>query len=320
MIKLAVDHIKNWIFVTGVPRSGTTFVGMTLSLPLEVDYIHEPFNPMCGIPGMNRWYRYLRPTLDTEEMQHYHQLTKSIFSYDFTLTNNIPKYDPWLRQMSKRIVGSRGPFYLRFAKLNFFHKAAVVKDPTGNLLSEYLYLHFGVKPVIIIKHPTSFIASLKRVNFWPNPSKLNDQPHLIEDYFFDEAEFINRDWSDPVLAAAAFWRIVYKVLLTQANKYPDWQVVTHEKLSQEPVSVFQNLYQVLDLPWSQSVKAKILKQTQGNRSAEAKKGIVQDLRRNSANIFKIRRDSLSPEERRAIFEVVKDVALQIYPKESFAID
>lgn len=52
MFKLAVDRIKNWIFVTGVIRSGTTFVGKILSLPLQVDYIHEPFNPLCGIPGM----------------------------------------------------------------------------------------------------------------------------------------------------------------------------------------------------------------------------------------------------------------------------
>jgi hypothetical protein len=34
----------------------------------------------------------------------------------------------------------------------------------------------------------------------------------------------------------------------------------------------------------------------------------------------MRRDSLSLEERKAIFEVVEDVALQIYTRESFAID
>ena len=42
-MKLAVDQIKNWIFVTGVVRSGTTFAGKVLSLPVEVDYIHEPY-------------------------------------------------------------------------------------------------------------------------------------------------------------------------------------------------------------------------------------------------------------------------------------
>lgn len=320
MIKLSVDKIKNWIFVTGVPRSGTTFVGTVLSMPLEVDYIHEPFNPMCGLPEMNRWYRYVRPSLDTEEMKSYHDSTKSIFDYDFTLKSLVPETNSWYTKVTKRLIGSRGPFYLRLAKLNPFHKAAVIKDPTGNLLTEYLYLYFRVKPVIVIKHPASFVASLKRLNWWPNPSKLSNQPYLIKDYFSDEADFPTKVWPDPVLAAAAFWRIVYKVLLTQSSKYPDWQVITHEKLSQEPVTTFKRLYEVLELPWSESIKRRILKLTQGNRSAEARKGIVQDFQRNSANIFAMRRDSLSLEERRAIFEVVEDIALQIYPRESFAID
>ncbi|WP_152983626.1 sulfotransferase [Lyngbya aestuarii] len=319
MIKVKINNIKNWIFVTGVPRSGTTFVGMNLSLPLEVDYIHEPFNPQCGLPEITQWYRYVRPSLDTEEMQKYHQLTQKIFSYDFTLKTNIPENDPWQRKIIKQVIGSRGPFYLRWAKMNPFHQAAVIKDPIGNLLSEYLYVNFQVKPVIIIKHPTSFVASIKRVNFQPSPAKLNDQPHLIEDYFADEPDFLTQEWSDPVLAAAAFWRVIYKVILEQASQYPDWMIITHEELSREPVSVFQKLYHHLNLSWSESVQNKIIKQTQGNRSAEAQKGRVQDFKRNSAKIFEMRRNSLSLEERLSIFEIVKDVALKVYTEDSFAI-
>lgn len=319
MIKIAEKNIKNWIFVTGVPRSGTTFVGMTLSLPREVDYIHEPFNPQCGLPGISQWYRYLRPSLDTEEMQHYHALIQRIFTYDFTLRSKIPENDPLPRKMIKQILGSRGPFYLRLAKVNPFHQAAIIKDPIGALLCEYLYLKFQIKPVIVIKHPASFVASLKRVNFKPSPTKLKDQPYLIEDYFKDEANFLTRDWSDSTQAAAAFWRVIYKVLLTQASQYPDWQVITHEKLSQEPIPVFKQLYHTLNLPWSESIQTKIIQQTQGNYSAEAQNGRVQDFRRNSADIFKLRRDSLSLEERRTIFEIVKDVALQVYSEESFAL-
>lgn len=289
----ATNNIENWIFVTGTPRSGTTFVGKVLSLPLEVDYIHEPFNPQVGMPGILDWYRYVRPTLDSEEMQEYHALVKRIFSYDLKLKGEVPEGDPWLKKTAKAIVGSRGPFYLRRAKLNPFHRAAVIKDPIGSLLSEYLYLHFGAKPVIVIKHPTSFIASLKRVNWWPNPSRLNDQPYLIEDYFADDADFATKEWSDPVLGAAAFWRAIHKMLLAQAAKYPDWQVVTHEQLSQEPISTFQDLYRALELPWCARIERQVTQLTQGNRSAEAKSGVVQDFRRNSSEIFRMRRDSLS---------------------------
>lgn len=320
MIQLSAQNINNWIFVTGVPRSGTTFVGNILSLPKEVDYIHEPFNPMCGVPGVKEWYRYIRPTAKTDNATHYHQITQSILNYNFILKNHIPATDFWSRRILKQLVGSRGPFYLRLAKLNPFHQSTIIKDPIGSLLSEYLYLNFQVKPVIVIKHPTSFIASLKRVNFWPTPEKLKDQPHLIEDYFSGEPDFLDRDWSNPILAAAAFWRIIYKVLLNRGSKYPDWKIITHEKLCEEPVIVFQNLYDSLDLPWSESIRNKIHKQTHENHSAEARKGVVQDFQRNSSEIFKLRRDSLSLEERKAIFEIVQDVALEVYSRESFAID
>lgn len=320
MFKVAADNIKNWVFVTGAPRSGTTFVGRVLSLPLEVDYIHEPFNPLTGMPGITQWYRYVRPSLDTEEMQHYHTLARTIFNYDLMLKGRVPEVDPWLKRVVKSMVGSRGPFYLRLAKCNPFHQAAVIKDPIGGLLSEYLYLHFNVKPVIVIKHPTSFVASLKRVGWWESFSKLSDQPLLIEDYFYDDANFVSKDWSDPILGAAAFWRAVHKVLLTQADRYSDWQVVTHEQLSQDPVSTFRQLYKVLELPWREAVRRNIIRLTQGNGSAEARSGVVQDLRRKSSDIFTLRRSSLSLAERRAILEVVEDVALQVYTRESFAID
>jgi hypothetical protein len=44
-----------------------------------------------------------------------------------------------------------------------------------------------------------------------------------------------------------------------------------------------------------------------------------DLRRDSAQIFETRRNAIAPEQRRALFEIVKDVALKLYSRESFAI-
>lgn len=320
MLKVAVDQIQNWIFITGAIRSGTTFVGDILSSSWEVDYIHEPFNPQCGIPGFNSWYPYIRPSLDTQDMQHYHELTKGIFSYDLTLRSKIYRKDPWSRKITKWMLGSRGPFHLRWAKLNPFHKAAVIKDPTGSFLTEYLYNQFQVKPVIVIKHPASFIASIKRLQWWQNMERITDKPYLIADYFANDTEFINRDYADPLVSSAAYWRATYKVLLEQASKYPNWQIITHEQLSQEPLKVFSNLYEKLHLPWSPAVENKIVKLTNNKGSGEAKVGVVQDFNRNSAEIFKLRRNSLSLAERTKIFEIVEDVALSIYSRESFAID
>ena len=321
MIKIATDKIDNWVYVTGVPRSGTTFVGKILSIPIEVDYIHEPFNPQCGIVGMERWYPYVRPTIDTQSMQEFHKLAQKIFSYDFSFKKYVPRQDPWHRRAIKKIIGSRGEFYLRLAKPNPFHRSAVIKDPIGNLLTEYLYHNFQVKPVIVVKHPLSFIASLKRVNWWIQTSWITEgQPCLIEDYFGEELDFVNREYKTLVEGSAAYWRATYKVLLEQAAKHPEWQVITLEELSQEPLSVFQNLYENLDLPWSKHVSQKIHQLTVGNLSAQAKSGLVQDFKRNSADIFQHSLKSITLAERQAIFNIVKDVALKVYPESSFALE
>ncbi len=320
MKAVALKKIKNWVYVTGVPRSGTTFVGQVLSFPLSVDYIHEPFNPACGTHGMRRRDFYMRPSLDTQEMQAYDAHIQRIFTYDFTLRTSHHKKDSTWRKLAKNIVGSRGPFYLRLAKLNPFHEAAVIKDPTASLLTEYLYSRFNVKPVVVIKHPVSLAASLKRLNWWSDLRKLKGQQHLVDDYFAEELDFLNQQWPSAIVSSAAHWRAVHKVLLAQASKYPDWQVVTIEKISANPVSEFKKLYEALDFPWSSQVEKKIRRMTGQSGSAEAREGRVQDLRRDSASIFELRRNSLTKEERKAIFDVVEDVALQLYPRESFAID
>ena len=319
-MKIAVDKIKNWIFVTGAPRSGTTFVGQILSSPISVDYIHEPFNPGCGIPGIGARYTYVRPSLDTEEMQRYHEQTRRIFSYDFTLKTKVASEDAWRRKLTKTLIGSRGPFYLRLAKPNPFHRAAIIKDPTGLFLAEYLYKKFDVKPIILVKHPISLVASFKRVGWQPLMAYFNNQPDLIEDYFADNPMLFKDDRNSLVQQVATFWAIAYKVLLEQASRYPTWQVILHEELCDQPVSTLKQLHQAVDLKWSPTIERKVQKLTQGNASAEAKSGQVQDFKRKSSDIFKMRRDSLTLNERQEIFEIVKDVALPIYSQESFALD
>ena len=291
-MKIAVDKIQTWLFVTGEIRGGTTFVGKVLSLPREVDYIHEPFNLRCGMPGMERRYLYVRPELDTPEMQAFHEKARRIFSYDFQLQSSYHRRDSLSRKLIKKVVGTRGPFYLRLAKLNPFHKAAVIKDPTAPYTAAYMYEHFGVRPVIVLRHPASFIASLKRINWWPKATDVITQPALQADFLANDAAYWSQDFSDPIRNAAAHWRLHFKILLGCAAQYPDWVVVRLEDRGMT----------------ENDGKAEV---THSNR--------VQDFNRDSAQIFALRRNSLSVEERRTIFELVHDVALPYYSEESFAL-
>jgi hypothetical protein len=282
--------IKNWIYVTGAPRSSTTFVGKILTVPFKVDYIHEPTSPVMGMQGMDRRFLYIKPG------------------------------SPVLKKNIKRIVGSRGPFYLRLAKMNLFHKAAVIKDPDGCLLTEYLVSKYGVKPVILIRHPVTFVASVLRIPWELDLIPIRAQKDVVEEYFSDDKEFINRKFAGGLEGAAALWRALNKIILVQLERNEDWHFITHESLCMKPLEHFRKLYDAFDLPWSNRIKRIIIKHTSPRNKVEASEDRVQDFKRHSAKLFEHRLRMIAKDQRRKIFEITKDVAIKIYSEESFSLD
>jgi len=226
-----LNQIDKWIFVTGVIRSGTTFLGKMLSLPLQVDYIHEPFHGGYTLPGRRVLLpRYVRPGDESDEVQRYRKQVAHLYRYDIAMRTALHPQDAWYRKVAKHIAGSRGPFHLRLAKWNPFHLASVIKDPIGKLVAGFLYRAFDTTPVIIVRHPVSLAASLERLGWWPEVREFAVQDDLVEDFFADEPDFLFRSWPNRILESMAHWRATYKVLLRQAARHPNWQVVTHEEL------------------------------------------------------------------------------------------
>lgn len=310
----------DWIFVTGMIRSGTTFLGSILSTPLSVDYIHEPFNGAYTLPDRRRLIpRYVRAEDQSQAADRFRTSVSKLFSYQIGMQFAPNDMDSRWRKAAKLVLGSRGPFYLRLAKANLFRSSAVIKDPMAGVSTEFLYREFGVKPVIIVRHPVSLAASLQRVQWFPEVYDFRLQPELIQDYLATDTTFLQQDWSDRLLEAMAHWRLLHRMLLRQAEKYEDWIVITHEELSADPQSVFRNLYRELDLPWSPGISRKIASLTQRSGKTQPRPGRVQDFRRDSAQLFETRRNSISPALRQKIFDITADVALELYPRDSFGL-
>ncbi|PEN09242.1 hypothetical protein CRI93_00490 [Longimonas halophila] len=320
MINVGTRHIKNWIFVTGSIRSGTTFLADILSTPLSVDYIHEPFNVRCGMPGMEKRYQYIAETLETDTMQMLDRQFERLKQYDFALQTSYYPNDPSHLKLIKKVVGSRGPFFLRLAKANYLHRHCIVKDPTAPLVARHLHTAYQFKPVVIIRHPASLVASFERVSWWPETQKLLSQDAFVRDYLTEQDLANYNSYDHSSLTDACFhWLFTYRTLLQWANAF-EWPVVTHEELCASPVETFGALYDTLGLPWSSYVERKIHRKTHGGNSPEAKQGRVQDFSRDSAQIFEMRRDSLSPSQRQTIFDITQEVALQCYSRKSFNLN
>ncbi len=204
--------------------------------------------------------------------------------------------------------------------MNPFHRAAVVKDPDGCLLTEYLWSKYGVTPGVIIKHPLSFVASIKRMGFVFDWGWIRDQVDLVEDCFADEEDFLLTERGDPLEVAACVWRAVHKVLLAWAAHHPEWQVVTHEELCREPLATFRRLYDALDLPWSTRIERRIVRFTSPDNPVDGRGGQLYDLRRDAAHIFRARVASLSAEERQMVRRCTEDVAQRLYGPDAFDVD
>jgi hypothetical protein len=218
------------------------------------------------------------------------------------------------------LFGPRATLYLRLAKLNPFHKIAVIKDPIGCLLTEYLVQNFAVKPVILIRHPIAVVASVMRLNWKMDLIPIRQQQELVADYFSNEEEFLYVERTDPIEDAAALWRALNKVLLNLASRYPQWPIITHETLSHAPLENFYKLYEALGLPWSPRVEKMVINMTRAENPVEARKGQAQDFSRNSAELFRHSLKMFSGAQREKIYKITKDIALQIYSKESFQLD
>lgn len=311
--------VDNWVYVTGAPRSGTTFAGLILSTPLSVDYIHEPFNPDCGLPGVSTEYAYTRRGAPNEPRVR--AMVEAIQRYRFTLRTGYYPSDTRLRRLVKRIVGSRGPFHLRLAKANVFRRAAVVKDPTGCLLTKYLADEFGFRPLVIVRHPAAFVASLMRIgaDLASALAALAENESLMADYFDGESDLLPSGNTDDVIMGATLWRAVNKALLCQAASVSTAVVVRHEDLSAQPVGHFRRMYEHFDLPWSGSVERKIRRLTSADNKAEASRGKVQDFRRDSARLLEIRLRMLTRSQRETIHRLTADVTKGLYPEESFLL-
>ena len=316
-----VPSKDRWIFLTGMIRSGTTFVGNVLTLPWSVGYLHEPFNGgVRAGDGTPFSPQYIAPDAPDAQKAAYRTHVQPIFDLELTLPVTNHPNDSRFRKIVKSLVGSRGPVNLTLARFNPVRRVMVLKDPVAKLSTEFLYREFSVQPVVMVRHPVSLAASLDRVSWYPEMKDFLEQPELLRNYFADEEEFLNRQWSSRLLEAMAHWRATYKVLLQQAGRYPSWHMVTHEDLSANPVHAFKQLYHELALPWTSRVERNIRQMTGTKNTTEASGNQAMDLNRDSHQLFEMRRDSIPVELRREIFDIVEDVALQLYSRESFAID
>jgi len=309
---------RRWIFVTGMPRSGTTFVGSMLAAPLCVDYLHEPFSPQCGVQGVD-WrnnsvlgddWRPLDPMI--------RRAVASALAMKCRLKCYIPATDSFGRRLAKRLTGGRGNLYLLLARLNPWGNVGILKDPVGWVFAKYVTDEFGATPVVVVKHPVSQVASIARAGWETHFSAFRENACVRALLEPEDLQALARPPERPELRCALKWRMMYRVLgrLAEQNSWPSIRI---EDISADPINQFQSLYCRFDLPWSTRVVRRIERQTKVGNRIEAHPNRLQDLKRDSRMIFEYRRNSVVESLRRDILSITWPVASRWYDLDSFSI-
>ena len=93
---------KNHLLVTGSMRSGTPYVGKILAHNSSLVRIHEPFNYVRGIEGVEHWLPYWKTECP---IGTYSELVDRLMTLDVAYKN--PSRDPLWRRCARTILGSR---------------------------------------------------------------------------------------------------------------------------------------------------------------------------------------------------------------------
>lgn len=299
------------ILVTGSHRSGTTWIGKTISQHPRVKYVHEPFNvdwpnKTMGLK-LDTWFSHYQSSNQKEE----------IYTAFNDLLNPSPlKYA--LTVCQETGLDIKTP--MRFAKHLLFHRLfrprIMVKDPIALLSAEWLYETFDFKVIVMIRNPFAFVGSLK-VAGWEefDFENLRKQEYLMRGFLYKfsdavESMCIRRDHYDLVDRAALLWNILHFVILEYQRKHSDWLFVKHEEIATDPEQGFRQIFDYLQLDVDDNIMKYIRNHTSKKNPAVAESTSYQP--RNSKLSLYTWQERLSSEEIERVKIATRDIASILY--------
>ena len=245
------------ILVTGLPRSGTSWVGKMLEASGQVVYVNEPMNPSHP-PGRS-------PGVLDADVEHY---------FHYICADNE---GPWLRAFGDtlrlrykplaELRRNRGPYDVAravkygaaFTAGRARRRTALLDDPYALPSCAWFAGRLRVRSLVLVRHPVSFVGSWKKLSWRVDPAELLAQPLLMRDHLEPlraelEALVDSDDW---LASACVLWRAAYTIVDAVRADHDDLVVRTYESLANDPMPAFAQLYDDLGLTWSEAAATSI---------------------------------------------------------------
>lgn len=204
------------IYLTGLPRSGTSWAARALAAAIGAYLVDEPFNGEFYPERARFEMAYVRA--DSAESPLHALLRRDLRHWRHPRrTLRI-----WLR------------------------RRVLIKDVHTALALPHISRHITPRAVILVRHPCAVADSWQRLNF-PAGARLDtllQQESLMADHLHPFAAHL-RAVADPYAQVGALWGAVLYTLQRLSVDQPGWHWVTHESLCVEPAAAFAALAQRL---------------------------------------------------------------------------
>jgi Sulfotransferase family len=294
------------ILLTGMPRSGTTWVGRILAAGGEVGYINEPFN-LAISPGSFRvpaahWYAYVTTETEAEFLP---ALARGL-QFDYPLAREL------------RRCRNRTDLHHTFRSWREFARSRgrrpLVKEPHAVFSVEWFVERLGSDVVFMVRQPLAVVSSWKRLGWSFDFANLLDQTALMRDWLSPfEPEMraaVSPSWT-LVERVALLWKVIYSIVSDE--RFPHVQLVRHEDLSAHPERRYADLFRTLDLAYTSDVTQAVRKSTAPGNPAEIRVERPHETQLDSKANLGNWRHRLTDDEVTRIRELTAETAERFYP-------
>jgi Sulfotransferase family len=308
------------ILVTGMTRSGTSWVGRMLMSSGQYVYCNEPLNvehPPGVSPGILDApvpYCYLYISPDNEAV--YESPFRRMLALRFRLITELK------RNHNARDLLRAVKYQYSFTRGRLSGRSALVDDPFAVFAAPWLAKRFGMRAVIVVRHPYAIAASRLRLGWTFDFTNLLEQDLLMRDYlqpFRSEMEAMSA--RDIIGQSALLWKVIYSTVhrFTEKERFRPI-IVRHEDLALHPLERFEGLFSLLRLPVSDKTVSLIKKSTSGPKCTGASHSWSFDggfgktgyRRLDSRALLRRWRDELRPEDVERIRAIVGDAIEPFY--------
>lgn len=294
------------ILITGSHRSGTTWVGRTISQHQSVKYVHEPFNidrplPHYGLT-LDHWFEHF------DSSSHQEQISL-VFEILFGRLGGRVAFRTWKQNHKLLIPLLAGVIRKALAQ------RILVKDPIALLSAGWLYRNYDLQVICMIRSPLAFVGSTKAVGWDFDFNNFRNQRALMDGMLSRYAEQIeslcDQRSGDFIDRMSLLWNVLHFSIAKYREQYSDWLYLRHEDIASRPIDAFCEVFRHLGIGMNQRIRQYINQYTSDH--SLQRDGSASYRPRDARSLPFNWKTRLSEKEAQRVTESTQSIASLFYP-------